>query len=370
VNASARDDDRAAVVVVGMHRSGTSLLTRLLGLAGVELGREEELAGPAFDNPRGFWEHEELRAVDDELLALLGGSWAAPPPEPLAERLAGPECAPQRARARTLLDERFGAARVFGFKDPRASLLVPFWRDLLPQRTAWVLALRHPLEVMDSLARRNGLPRLVAEDLWRRYTVAAWRDAPEGARTVVRYERLLEDPVAEVERVREVLDLPLPPLDDARRAAIRAEADPGLRHHRPEDGRLAELQPETRELLAWLSAPEPGPLPPHLLRAAEPPPLRRELQAATAVLLSDRDHLQRALAQREEALQAARAEAERLGDELRREQEAALRFAGERDAACERLGALEERLAAVERRLEVRLGRRLRRLLGKGEGRT
>ncbi len=187
---------------------------------------------------------------------------------------------------------------------------------------------------------------------------------------MVRYERLLEDPVAEVERVREALDLPLPPLDDARRAAIRAEADPGLRHHRPADGRLAELQPETRELLAWLSAPEPGPLPPHLLRAAEPPPLRCELQAATAALLADRDHLRRALAQREEALQAARAEAERLGAELRREQEAALGYAAERDAARERLAVLEERLAAMERRVEVRFGRSLRRLLGKGRGRT
>ena len=67
------------VCVLGMHRSGTSLLARLLNIAGIELGAASSLARPAEDNPRGFWEHEELRKTNDALLQVFGGSWMDPP---------------------------------------------------------------------------------------------------------------------------------------------------------------------------------------------------------------------------------------------------------------------------------------------------
>ena len=68
------------ICVLGMHRSGTSLLTRLLNLLGVELGPNQFLTTePLNDNPKGYWEHKELTLISDEILHRFGGRWDQPP---------------------------------------------------------------------------------------------------------------------------------------------------------------------------------------------------------------------------------------------------------------------------------------------------
>lgn len=64
-----------AVCVLGMHRSGTSLITRVLNLLGVYLGPEEHLITANADNPKGFWEHDLFKRRNDEILERLGGTW-------------------------------------------------------------------------------------------------------------------------------------------------------------------------------------------------------------------------------------------------------------------------------------------------------
>jgi len=67
------------VCVLGMHRSGTSLITALLQSLGAHLGPPEHMMKPQPDNPRGFYEHQLLNDIDEEILARLGGSWSEPP---------------------------------------------------------------------------------------------------------------------------------------------------------------------------------------------------------------------------------------------------------------------------------------------------
>src|SRR5690242_7355330 len=68
------------VCILGMHRSGTSMITRLLNLCGLYLGREEVLNPPHLqDNPDGYWEHALFVSLNDEILASFGGSWDAAP---------------------------------------------------------------------------------------------------------------------------------------------------------------------------------------------------------------------------------------------------------------------------------------------------
>src|SRR4030095_4094067 len=114
--------------IAGMHRSGTSMVARLLQAGGLFLGREEELG---FDSNNGETHFEHLRfvALNDELLRRLGGSWNNPP-----EFRAGWEITPEvealTKQGKKLIKRLNG--RYWGWKDPRNSLTLPFWRRIIP----------------------------------------------------------------------------------------------------------------------------------------------------------------------------------------------------------------------------------------------
>jgi GT2 family glycosyltransferase/glycosyltransferase involved in cell wall biosynthesis len=180
------------VIVLGMHRSGTSAVTELLQDVGVHLGLAEELLPAAGDNPRGFFEHAGVKSINDAVLAKLGGSWDAPPS--LSPRwFADPRLAPQRARARDLLTQMAADApgdRLVAVKDPRFSLTLPFWRELV-DIVHVVHCLRAPCDVASSLQRRNGFERPRSEALWIDYTLGALLDAPDAL--FVQYGELVGD---------------------------------------------------------------------------------------------------------------------------------------------------------------------------------
>lgn len=342
------------VCVIGMHRSGTSLLARLLNLAGVALGPANRLAPAAEDNPRGFWEHEALRGVNEELLQLFGGSWMDPPVLPEGW-LRDPRVAPIRARAQELLTREFLGSSLRGFKDPRTSLLTEFWRELFPGRVVWIVAVRNPLEVCDSLKRRNGLPSVLAEDLWCAYTRAALLATRPEERAIVHYERLLLRPVEELMRIVRVLGLPEPPA--AALTAMREESSGSLRHHQhdmDEVARCQDLRPGTRELYRRLWAgEEPGPLQDPV--EADETGIRRAyvgLRGEVARLVDEKDRMKHALGDRDR--QAREAElllaqaAERYGREVDEWRDEALQLRHENDL--------------LKTRTEYRFGERLRRV--------
>src|SRR5919108_108379 len=123
-------DTQTAVCITGAHRSGTSMLTRLLHTCGLYLGPKDALMPPQADNPDGFWEHLDFVALNDELLNELGGAWDLPPKAD--ESFKQHRLEPLRVKAGLLID-RFNSHGVWGWKDPRNSLTLPFWRDLLPK---------------------------------------------------------------------------------------------------------------------------------------------------------------------------------------------------------------------------------------------
>src|SRR5437870_8336735 len=137
------------ICVLGMHRSGTSLITRVLSLLGMYLGPSEHLMKPNQFNPKGFWEHQSIVDLDDEILKRLEGSWCDPP-----SFSAGWEGSSQfadlRQQARALIQNDFDAAMCWGWKDPRTCLTLPFWKQLLPP-LRYVICLRNPVDVARSL---------------------------------------------------------------------------------------------------------------------------------------------------------------------------------------------------------------------------
>jgi len=349
--------DPVVVCVIGMHRSGTSLLARLLNIAGVELGAAASLARAADDNPRGFWEHEGLRQINDELLAAFGGSWMNPPELP-AGWTRDPRVAPLRAQAQELVAREFGARALWGFKDPRTTLLTDFWREVLPGRIAWIVAVRNPLEVADSLKRRNGFPSVLSEDLWNAYTRAALRQAPAEQRAIVHFERLLSEPAAEVLRLIRILRLPAAPPGPEAGARMREEAARDLRHHShglDEIRGSEELRPDTCELYLQLwSGGDVGRL------VAQPEVgfgrAFKDLREEFARLVNEQDRMRTALTDRELQAEEALREAARTQREATEWRDEALQLRSE--------------VGLLKRRTEYRWGERLRRVWRRLRGRT
>jgi len=196
------------ICVLGPSRSGTSLTTRLLGLAGVHLGPEAELLGPdrhqlagegeevlakaERSNPGGHWEHYRLMRLNERILRVFGGSWREPPPLTRGWE-ASAELDELREEARTIVAEQFAGHALWGWKDPRNSLTLPFWQRLLP-RLRYVVCMRGPLDVAASLEQRDGLPIEQGLALWRAYAGAALAGTAGRPRLVVQYESYFSDP--------------------------------------------------------------------------------------------------------------------------------------------------------------------------------
>src|SRR5215475_8171247 len=180
------------------------MVTRLLHCCGLELGPESELMPPQADNPEGFWEHLGFVALNDELLSELGGAWDLPPgPD---EDFTSARLDPWRLKARLLI-EQFDSASVWGWKDPRNSLTLPFWRQLLPNMKTLIIV-RNPLEVAHSMKERNGTSYSLGLRLWDIYNRRLIEAAGKHNYFITHYDLFFEEPEAELRRIVEFSGLP------------------------------------------------------------------------------------------------------------------------------------------------------------------
>jgi O-antigen biosynthesis protein len=180
------------------------MLTRLLHACGLYLGPQEELMPAQTDNPDGFWEHLGFVALNEELLNALGGAWDLPPK--VEEDFSDPRLVPMRMKAR-LLVEKFDSAGLWGWKDPRNSLTLPFWQDLLPGMKTLIMV-RNPLEVAHSMKERNRTSYSFGLRLWEIYNRRLIEAAKEPDRLVTQYDLFFENAESELRRIAEFIGLP------------------------------------------------------------------------------------------------------------------------------------------------------------------
>lgn len=174
-------------------------MTRVVNSLGIPAGRS--LLPPLPENPKGFWEVEPIMMLDDELLEHLGGSWDAPPaPDPGWEHGAGFDVLCERARD-LFTAEHPGDTWVW--KDPRACVLLPFWKRVLGPSHALLIVLRHPSAVAASLLHRDVLAVELGLAIWERSLRHALRDAAGMPALVVDYDGLVDAPAR---TVREITD--------------------------------------------------------------------------------------------------------------------------------------------------------------------
>ena len=184
------------IFVLGMHRSGTSALARLLNLMGAYFGGENVGTGRNEENRKGFWERRDVRLLNDTMLFNAGCDW---------DRVSNLDLdaldtrgALEQAAADIVLN--MDAHRPWFMKEPRFCVLFPAWRSAL-EFPVCVHINRNPLEVAHSLKARNNIPIRAGLALWEFYNTRALASSHSLPRIFVEYEELLEKPGQTADRI-------------------------------------------------------------------------------------------------------------------------------------------------------------------------
>ncbi|MEM9011017.1 MAG: glycosyltransferase domain-containing protein [Pseudomonadota bacterium] len=218
------------LVVLSMHRSGSSALTRALSLLGHALPKT--LIKDNASNRRGHWESQPLARLNDAYLKEAGLVWSDWTSGTLARTRAADRRDFEQDLRRLVADE-FPPGRPAVVKEPRICRLLPSYRaafeESLPLRA--VVVVRNPLEVKASLVRRNNLTEANAALLWLRYTVDALVGSEGLARAFVAYDQLLDTPLETLGRLQTALGGAFPMTLEAAGPEIQAFLSGTLRNH-------------------------------------------------------------------------------------------------------------------------------------------
>ena len=240
---------RQLVVILGMHRSGTSLITKSIELLGYTLG--DNLMPSGVDNPKGFWEDLDIVQFNDKLLASNQTSW-----DSLLDSGSKAYSRELQQEALTLLESKFSNTDKFIIKDPRMSLLLDFWSACFVEADIsvhYLAVYRQPLDVAASLHARNGMETehgLLLTYVYNRALMTFLGDRG----FIVGYRRFLENPLGELSRIAgrfgEVLD------NETAGSFIKEFVDPDLSHHGFTEEDLVDHKlafPELVDLSAMMS---------------------------------------------------------------------------------------------------------------------
>ncbi|MEW9625036.1 sulfotransferase family protein [Rhodanobacter geophilus] len=221
-----------AILVLGMHRSGTSAVTRVINLLGADLG--SDLLPPSGDNALGFWENRGVVEIHEELLDVLGSSWHDVQPLP-AGWLSTPAAIVARGKLFDTLRREFSNASLWAVKDPRLCRLLPLWQLVLNDlnvKAHAVFVVRHPDEVGRSLLARDGIPIAHTRLLWLQHLVEAEEATRDMSRVVISYDDLLRDWRECMQRMRNELPLQWPVSISEAHLSVEQFLNPRERHHK------------------------------------------------------------------------------------------------------------------------------------------
>ncbi len=237
-----------AVLVLGMHRSGTSALSRTINLLGIDLG-DSFYQGPV--NPRGYWEHEPVMRVNDELLSHFLGFWTSSDPLP-DDWLTQDVTRDARERLLRILKNDFGCKALWGLKDPRLCVLLPLYLDILDELEVephFIHCIRNPVDVALSLEKRDQTQVEFSLVLWVRYVCEAFYASFPYKNAFISFDSLLSDWENTLRTVGHQLDISWPRSIDATRVEIEQYLEPSLRVFSHEENALTG----SGEIFDWVN---------------------------------------------------------------------------------------------------------------------
>ncbi|WP_406817777.1 sulfotransferase family protein [Mycobacterium sp. M23085] len=221
-----------ALFVLGMGRSGTSALTRVISLCGAAL--PARLLGPDASNPTGLWEPRDAMDINEEILYRRHSGWA----DPTLRISEGPFTPDEKEASITAIEAFLAtlpAAPLVVIKEPRISLLFDVWLEAARRAgldVAVVIAVRHPQEVIKSLATRDRASQELASALWLKYSLLAERQTRGLPRVFVDYANFLQDWRREIARISTALAIDL---DTPNELAIKEFLNPDLHRQQTND---------------------------------------------------------------------------------------------------------------------------------------
>ena len=190
-----------------MHRSGTSAVSGVLDILGVDFGKD--MVPPSYDNPKGFFENQKVLDLNEDILSALGLSWDYPG---LLKRDWQNSASIKKLyiKAQQLVKTQFGKSSLIAIKDPRMCHLFPFWEKCLEDlgiSVSCLLTWREPSSVVKSLRRRNNLSENHSHILLASHFAAAEYSTRHSQRIFVKYENLIEDPKFVINDLQSQLEL-------------------------------------------------------------------------------------------------------------------------------------------------------------------
>ena len=284
------------IIVIGMHRSGTSMCSNMLHMLGADMA-DSINAAPA--NAKGHWERPRLVDTNDAIFGFFRRQWGSPShvldmPE---HWLGDPRVQELRKRSAGWLQPRVGALRPFGFKDPRTTLLLRFWKQVFSDIGAvphYVFCVRNPAQVARSLFARDSMERGQAEFRWLHYNIEAVRAMDGLPVCIIPYEHWFDDPMQTAARLAAHVGLPAPSAE-----AVRQVIDADLRH---DDGAVAPAAALAQRLHRTIA------------KNALKPSIGRDLHKLVSVLIEMKDQVQPLLIEAEVARVGGNEQRRVIGD--------------------------------------------------------
>lgn len=237
--------------VVGVGRSGTSIATRICATLGLRLPHSADIIPADAGNPNGYWESNALTAFNDRLLTRLRGNWWQPPPGLDEHSLA--ELDDEVAGAAQVFRDSFGDAGGWVWKEPRLTVLLPFWEQIIGPSPVLV-PFRRPQAVARSIAARDGLTYGQSLEIWTKHTRILLEMLAGKPVLFAAYEELVDDPYTWSEQLRSFCG-------DAGLTELSAPEPPGRLGDRlvtprsDSDGPLSTEQQELADIVRDLAGP-------------------------------------------------------------------------------------------------------------------
>lgn len=230
-----------ALIVLGMHRSGTSALTGILGLLGADLG--PSLEPPSADNQKGYFENTKAVSLNERLLTALGSAWSDV--KPLPDRWWDSQTARAFAdEIKTVIAGDFGSSPLWALKDPRMCRLSPLWIPAMVEQgiqPRFILMNRHPVEVAGSLGERDGFPEGKSYLLWLSHALESAKWSEGHPRVFVTYDQLLSDWREVTGRIADRLDVKWPNGPEKAANEIERFISPELKRQKHQDNDKPKL---------------------------------------------------------------------------------------------------------------------------------
>lgn len=253
-NCADKEISRRALIVLGMHRSGTSFITGLCHLLGVAVPRN--LLPPQADNPTGFWESREIVQSHNRFLQSLGIDWSdySYLPREVFSSLTAKQL---REELIWILRKDFTESKTFVIKDPRICRLLPLWDqvfDDLNIEPLFISVFRNPSAVAASLTKRNGFECLRTYLIWLRYVIDAEQGTRQRRRCFLEFDAAAKDWTSAARKIERELDFSWPVDIDTMSSSINQF----VRHDLMRNNAISGLCTDDEKVEMWANATYEG----------------------------------------------------------------------------------------------------------------